>query len=336
MGRSHKISDVQPPLASANEITPNAESQSECKLNKELDNFTDLCVTWTIRLLILLASVISWIKYDYLQCVVNNSWLILRHSWIFNSVYFETWWTTFSFAWIVPVYPFAIHLITAFDKYKIHPSVTYVHQTVTGMLKDSVIYMGPFMFLDSVMVKKYHNVNPSIWKLKQQSFIQNTRALPVDPPELGRVIFDLVASIMTFDAIFFIIHLFLHRNTWFYRKIHAQHHQHDVMHPHVTNKLTVVERIVLVLSANFALKLYRSHPLTRMLFVPLFVWLLVENHTGYDMPFGLHRVIPFNLYGGSVKHYKHHMHGSKYYQPFFTYLDYFLENKSNSKHKYQI
>lgn len=338
MGRSYKIPDVQPPILSANEVVPKATYNLGGK-KKWFDNHWDQYITWGTRLIILLISTMSFISHNLLQRFVNSSWLTLRKSWIFNSVYFETWWTTFCFAWIIPLYPFAIHFIPLLDKYKIHPSVTYVHQTILGMLKEAVVYMAPLMFLDAIIVKKYHNVDPSVWTLKQQSIIQYTRELPVDPPDLKSILFHLIASIMTFDVLFFIVHLVFHRNVWIYQIIHAQHHQHDVMHPHVTNKLTVVERLVLILSANFALKMYNSHPLTRMMFVPVFICLLVENHTGYDFPFGLHRVIPFNLYGGSVKHYKHHIHGSKYYQPFFTYLDYFLaktSNNRNMKHKYEI
>jgi cholesterol 25-hydroxylase len=338
MGRSYKIPEVQPPISSANEVAPKV-NYSLGKKNKLIDNHSDKYITWSIRFIILLISTLGCTYYDLFQSFVNKSWFILQKSWIFNSVYFETWWTTFCFAWIIPLYPFAINFIPCLERYKIHPSVTYVHQTILGMLKEAVVYMAPLMFLDTIIVKKYHNVDPEVWKLKQQSIIQYTRALPVDPPDLRCIVFQLIASIMTFDALFFIVHLLFHRNVWIYQTFHAQHHRHDVMHPHVTNKLTIVERLVLILSANFALKFYNSHPLTRMLFVPVFVWLLVENHTGYDLPCGLHHVIPFNLYGGSVKHYKHHIHGSKYYQPFFTYFDYFLEKTSanwNIKHKYEL
>lgn len=94
-----------------------------------------------------------------------------------------------------------------------------------------------------------------------------------------------------------------------------------MLHSHITNQLTVAERLTLVLSANFALKVFNSHPLTRMIFVPIFVWILVDNHAAYDMPFGLHRIIPFGIVGGSVKHFEHHMCGKRHYQPIFTYLD---------------
>lgn len=331
MGRSNRFPDLQSPIASTNNAAPLTKESQDVVSVERRDYSLDTCITWAVRIIVIFISVSCVFYREILQNTINSSWLFLQKSWIFNSVYFETWWATFCFAWIIPLYPFAIHFIPSFNKYKIDPSVTYVHQTVLGMLKEAVIYMAPLMFLDTVTVKKYHGVDPSIWKAKQQSVIQHTRALPLDPPELGRVLFDLIASIMTFDVFFFIVHLFFHKNLWLFRNIHAHHHHHDVMHPHVTNKLTVVERIVLILSANFALKLFQSHPLTRMLFVPVFVWLLVENHTGYDLPFGLHRVIPFHLYGGSVKHYKHHIHGSKYYQPFFTYLDLLLESFINSK-----
>lgn len=332
MGRSYKFPNLQSPITSVNDATPLTKDPMTFVNAKERGKTLDTYITWAVRISIIFITFTGAFYREFLQNTINSSWLFLQKSWIFNSVYFETWWATFCFAWIIPLYPFAIHFIPSFNKYKIDPSVTYEHQTVLGMLKEAVIYMAPLMFLDTVTVKKYNGVDSNIWTAKHQSIIQYTRALPLDPPELGRVLFDLIASIMTFDVFFFIVHLFFHKNLWLFRNIHAHHHHHDVMHPHVTNRLTVVERIILILSANFALKLFKSHPMTRMLFVPIFVWLLVENHTGYDLPFGIHRVIPFHLYGGSVKHYKHHIHGSKYYQPFFTYLDLLLESVTSNKH----
>ena len=286
---------------------------------------------WTLRTFVLVFLCLCAYFRVNLQYYIDCSWNFLNTSWIFNSVYFETWWATFCYAWMIPVYPFALHYINSFDRYKVNPSVTYVHQSISGMLKEAVYYMTPLMLLDTFIVKKYAGVDPSIWELKRQSILQTTRALPEEAPTVLQVAFQLVASIMLYDALFFAVHLVLHKNMWLYKNIHAYHHNHDVMHPHVTNQLTVIERISLILSANFALKVFNSHPFTRLLFVPTFVFLLVDNHTGYDLPFGLHRVVPFGILGGPEKHYNHHLQGARNYQPIFTYLDYLLEK--TKKHK---
>ncbi|KAK3091439.1 hypothetical protein FSP39_019877 [Pinctada imbricata] len=286
---------------------------------------SQLVLLWIIRTLVILIIAICKYYETDAQKVIDEFWSMLKSSWIFNSVYFETWWATLCYAWMIPVYPFALHFMTFLDKFKVHPSVTYIHQSIIGMLKEAVYYMTPLMLLDTFIVKKYSGVDPSIWNEKRQSWLQTTRALPEESPLLNQIVFQLTASILMYDALFFAIHFVLHKNLWLYKNIHALHHRHDVMHAHVTNQLTVVERITLILSANFALKVFNSHPLTRFLFVPVFIFLLVDNHTGYDLPFGLHHVIPFGIMGGPAKHYQHHLHGARNYQPFLTYLDYIVE-----------
>lgn len=51
------------------------------------------------------------------------------------------------------------------------------------------------------------------------------------------------------------------------------------------------------------------------------VYMLVELHCGYDMPWMMHNVIPFGIVAGSPVHDRHHVVGNGNYQKFFTYLD---------------
>jgi hypothetical protein len=82
------------------------------------------------------------------------------------------------------VYPFALHYIKPFEKYKVDPSVTYEHQTVLGIIWKAILYMTPFATLDTILVKKYVGVEPEIWDEKSIHWIQTTRALPHVPPSL--------------------------------------------------------------------------------------------------------------------------------------------------------
>lgn len=281
---------------------------------------------YVLRALVCLSAAVMYSQVNRLQSFINATYGYLLTTWLFNSVYFETFFATFCYAVIIPLYPWLVDKLRCFDKFKIHPSVHYEHISVAGIMKMAVMYMAPLMLLDTFMVKKYYGVDPSALVEKRTSWLQTTRALPQDPPSVFAVVFQLIASFLLFDVLFFFVHLVLHKNIYLYNCIHKCHHEHDSLHSHVTNQLTVVERITLILSANFALKAFNSHPFTRMVFVPVFIGILVDNHAGYDMPFGFHRLVPFALVGGSVKHYQHHMQGKRYYQPILTYLDYVLEN----------
>lgn len=269
-------------------------------------------------------SVTSYIYRQGVQECIDDLWQYLLASKIYNSVYFETIFTTFCYGVIIAIYPFTIHYIRSLDKYKIDPSVTYQHKSIIWLVGKAILYISPLATLDTFIVKKYVDVDPQIWGRKRLDLIQTTRALPLNPPNLYDVVFDLIGSVLLFDLIFFFIHYTLHKNMKLYKMFHRYHHEHKELHPHVTDQLTVGERLALILSANFALKCFNSHPLTRTIFVPVFVFLLIENHTGYDLPLGIHRIIPFGILSGPVKHYKHHVNGDRNYQPFLNYMDYLL------------
>lgn len=63
-----------------------------------------------------------------------------------------------------------------------------------------------------------------------------------------------------------------------------------------------------------------KHPLSRLLHNVLVTYLLVESHSGYDLPWQSHRLFP-EIFGGAPHHEMHHHNGRVYYQQFFTYLD---------------
>ncbi|XP_076440840.1 cholesterol 25-hydroxylase-like isoform X2 [Babylonia areolata] len=282
------------------------------------------------RLLTLLRSgvvvgvLLGWLWADSLQAGIDLTWRYLRSAWWFRSVYFETVWATVSYAYLIPLYPFALHYLPRMDRYKVDTATTYLHQSVLGIAWEAVIYMAPLALLDTVMVKRYYGVDPQEWSQRQQHWVQTTRALPLHPPTLLQLCYQVIGGVLIYDALFFVLHLALHKHRGLYAWFHARHHQHHIMHAHITNQLSVGERIMLILAANQALKFLYSHPLSRAVFVPVFILLLIDNHTGYDLPWGLQHLLPEGMWGGPRLHHAHHMLGTRHYQPFLTYLDHAL------------
>ena len=62
------------------------------------------------------------------------------------------------------------------------------------------------------------------------------------------------------------------------------------------------------------------HTLSKLMHNIVVTYLLVEAHSGYDLPFQSHRVFP-SIFGGAVRHQIHHGTGRKYFHQFFMYLD---------------
>ena len=222
-------------------------------------------------------------------------------------------------------------------------------------LGEAVTYVLPLLAMDLTMIKKFAGVPlaeilrsgnhayqnnlggngtlsttshppktflvPTLHNFTRSSPLQLLRALPTEAPSIRRLALELIASFLIYDALFFLFHLALHAirplQHW-----HAPHHSHDVqINPQVTNQLSVAERLGLIMLANFSLNIIGAHVLTRTLFVPLFVWLLVEIHSGLDLPWAYDKVLPRGWGGGARKHMKHHNAGGGGLEPFFCWLD---------------
>lgn len=161
---------------------------------------------------------------------------------------------------------------------------------------------------------------PTIHRFSWSSPLQFTRALPADIPSSRRIVLELLVSFFLYDTLFFFAHIAFHRVP-FLRRIHYPHHTHAEINPQVTNRLTMIERISLILLANFSLNIIGAHVLTRTLFVPIFVYMLVEIHCGMDLEWGYDKIIPWGLGAGCTKHAVHHRLGEGHYQQFFCWWD---------------
>lgn len=206
-------------------------------------------------------------------------------------------------------------------------------------------YIAPLLALDFTLIKKYAGVPvaavrqsggyepsikdtndsispsfllPTVHNFSMTSPLQLWRALPQEAPSSRRLILELALSFFIYDTLFFLAHLAFHRVPIMAR-FHQPHHRHGEMNPQVTNQLSITERLSLVLLANFSLNIIKCHVLTRTAFVPIFVYLLVGIHSGYD------KLLPFGLGARARKHAKHHREGRSEYEPFFSWWDRGLE-----------
>lgn len=161
---------------------------------------------------------------------------------------------------------------------------------------------------------------PILHNFTSSSPFQTQRALPLLPPTSRQLVLQLATSIFIYDAVFFLFHLALHELPLL-SKIHSVHHKHGDINPQITNQLDIVERLGLVLLANFSLNIIRSHVLTRTLFVPIFVWLLADIHSGMDQVWGYDKILPKGWAASSKRHSAHHQYGQRHYEPFFNWWD---------------
>lgn len=145
--------------------------------------------------------------------------------------------------------------------------------------------------------------------------------LPATAPALPALLLQVALCLLLFDFLYFLWHLLHHRVPWLYRTFHKVHHKHVSTFALSTQYSSVWELLWLGLFAAAAPMLLRCHPLTEMTFFVVNIWLSVEDHSGYDLPWFTHRLVPFGLYGGAPHHDLHHLKFRFNYAPYFTHWD---------------
>lgn len=125
-----------------------------------------------------------------------------------------------------------------------------------------------------------------------------------------------------YDFFFFIGHNILHKNTFLYRNVHKKHHSFATIRAGDSIRHTFVDGTWDVLCSVMAINILKLHPLSRSVYNFVAVSLLVEAHSGMNLPWMLHNLIPFNALAGPVIHDVHHQFGKSNFQKYFTYLDY--------------
>lgn len=190
-----------------------------------------------------------------------------------------------------------------------------------------------------------------------------------------------MAGIFLYDFYFFIAHRTCHWNAFLYRHVHALHHSkrgtvawHEMQARSGSLMLVVRsgaqsrggarDRDGAVAECRFldsrlehgAMRLrcapspclscaqLRAHPLSRLVYNIVIIYLIVELHCGYDFPWMLANVVPGGLFKvrpaplwngvacrlsrltrcasqGARTHAAHHLNGRSHHQKFFGYLD---------------
>lgn len=321
-----------------------------------------------IALVVLIGS--SLLIPSLYQPLLDHLWTALKNWNVYRWSTFETLWTVLCYAviepWTTVIFLNHPEWRLAAKHKKTDGPIRRPHgmRRPTRRVLEGLTYVAPLFLLDLTMIKKFADVPqtamlvsgnydpalanttcrgnichtnflmPSLHNFTIDSPLQTQRALPEVAPSSRRLALELICSFVIYDAAFFLFHLAMHVlpgiKSW-----HAPHHTHAEIHPQITNQLHIFERLGLVLLANFSLNIIKSHVLTRTLFVPIFVWLLVEIHSGLDLPWGYEKILPRSWGGGAKKHARHHASGEGGLEPYFEWCDTILIYCKTSKAKFE-
>ena len=340
--RAHDVNDIQ-------YLAPRV-----MKYNDRNPTMRDSVLLPRSVLFLILGSAIAFPAFY--QPFIDRLYDCLLTSAVFRSSTFETWWTVLCYAVIEGTYVSKfVHSPESRLAVRRDGDIAKPRSKMRRPMRrvrEGLTYIAPLLLLDLTMIKKFSKVSiddialsgnydpntvsvggnflaPTLHRFTLDSPLQTTRALPRVAPTSRQLILQLVASILIYDTVFFLFHLALHKLPRL-NKIHMFHHKHGEINPQITNQLDIVERMGLVLLANFSLNIIGSHVITRTLFVPVFVGLLVDIHSGLDQQWSYDKILPQGWGAGSRRHGYHHQYGTKYYEPFFNWWDDALEALTSS------
>ncbi|XP_024235262.1 cholesterol 25-hydroxylase-like protein 1, member 1 [Oncorhynchus tshawytscha] len=156
--------------------------------------------------------------------------------------------------------------------------------------------------------------------LTQTCFMPSV-VLPSSAPTVVEVLIDGLAALLLFDTQYYMWHFVHHKHPQLYRWVHAIHHEYMAPFSWNTQQLSIPELITLGFWSNLDPILLKCHPFTTWCVTIISVWMSVEDHIGYDLPWGLNHLVPFGLLGGAPAHDMHHQKPNSNYAPFFSHWD---------------
>ena len=139
-----------------------------------------------------------------------------------------------------------------------------------------------------------------------------TLDLPLEAPTYVEFFRELLACFVVGDFFIYWEHYYMHKFAFLRKYVHNFHHEYKSplfswcagwVHP---------AEIAVALLCELAYPVWFAvHPLTIWVFISLWVFLLVEEHSGHNVFWSPHNILPFEVGGGSKSHDLHH-------KPFYT------------------
>ncbi len=203
------------------------------------------------------------------------------------------------------------------------------------------IYLGfiaVFQYL-SGYAERYYRVDPH-WRLHSGL----DREVGAPSWTATRIVLEVFLSVLLYDVLFSVIHRSFHSSTapvsW--QRLHLVHHDHYqrrdepitimvTFHHHLLDAMLQVG-INAMLQQVVGLALcpedveicplpLARHTMSKLLHNIVVTYLLVESHSGQDLPFMSHRWLFPDWLGGAPMHQRHHHTGRAPFHQFFTVFD---------------
>ncbi|XP_036384650.1 cholesterol 25-hydroxylase-like protein 2 [Megalops cyprinoides] len=207
-------------------------------------------------------------------------------------------------------------VVPSINRYRIHASQPVKLQNVLKAL--GLTFYNHVVFVFPASVAQWY------WRPE----------LPLEEvaPTVPEFTLGVLGCIILFDFQYYLWHLVHHRSQWLYVNFHAIHHEYSRPFCWVTQYMSAWELTSVGFWTTVDPVLLRCHTITGYAFMVFNIWVSVDDHSGYDFPWSIHNLVPFGLWGGSVKHDTHHRRPTTNFEPFFSHWDWLCGTNSEYHH----
>mmetsp|Transcript_33551 Transcript_33551/g.73222 ORF Transcript_33551/g.73222 Transcript_33551/m.73222 type:complete len:284 (-) Transcript_33551:1977-2828(-) len=263
--------------------------------------------TIAARVAVLSTMVYAILHTEQCNAVVASIYSYMKSCWWFRHDTFEPVLSLTCFSVFLPLW-YCADCLAPISKllkpYRLQNSDDMSHWKPQGhVAKEFFVYLLPLAFMDGLYPRR-------------------GAKLVDEPVTFWWLLAEVFATLVMYDLYFFASHVLIHKVPWLYANVHSTHHRRTVMRARETVALSIPDQVLDVLCSIAALNTVKCHPLSRVLYDIVIIFMLCELHSGYDFPWMPQNVVPYGVMAGSRRHTHHHQYHSGFYQKFFVYLDY--------------
>ncbi|MEM7184626.1 MAG: sterol desaturase family protein [Spirochaetota bacterium] len=255
---------------------------------------------------------------DWWNLQINHFYRVLVDLGVFTSNLAEPLAVIICFPLFIGMFNYFASRVPSLDVWKVEGETQKKPNIVSSWKKEFRLRLGilrTLLYITPILLFEI---------LRSQFFAHK---VPVQAPGALELLAGVLLALFVYDVLFTVGHLAMHKVKKLY-KWHAPHHSNKNIQAVDTIELSLPEAAGEVFISILALNLTFAHPLTRLVYDIVIVYLLVELHSGYNLPLSLHSLFPKIFYGGK-QHYDHHCYGAPYYCKFFSPLDKVLHSFNN-------
>jgi sterol desaturase/sphingolipid hydroxylase (fatty acid hydroxylase superfamily) len=261
----------------------------------------------TIVRMVTLAVVGLFVRnFQTADVLVQGAYASLKTVRFFRHFAFEPLLASFCFLFYISYYAIIDFFVPPLWKYRIQPAGP-VGDTMLAWkdrLRDALSFEVPL----------YLGVWIPFGGIVKARKIQETTSLALVSREV-------VLALIIYDTLFYFGHWILHRNSFLFQNVHGKHHRMDVVRAGDSIRHSFLDGFWDVVCAVIALNVLKANALSRAVFNIVAIGLIVEAHSGMNLPWAAANVVPFPIMAGPVAHDDHHRKGYGNYSKFFSWWD---------------